>query len=507
MVATPTQIKHNDPTTRKGIFPLAIILGTLLIVSSAFFLDERKGASKQEHPNILVIFTDQWSGHALGYVGKEKVLTPNLDGLTKEGLALTQMVSNYPVCSPARAMLLTGTYPLKNKVITNANSNSAPFGIELPLDMVCWSDILKAKGYSNGYIGKWHLEAPYQPYIPTSNNQGNTAWNEWTPPARRHGFDFWYAYNTYDQHDRPMYWDTQATRDEFHYVDQWGPEHEAEKAIDFFKNKGNVRNAKNPFALVVSINPPHAPYNTMPKRYLEPYKNIPLDSLLTAPNIPPAGTKMGDMYRKDIKNYYANITGVDAQIGRMISALKDNGLLENTIVLITADHGNCLGKHDEVSKNNIYEESLLVPFLICWKGKIRPGIDHDFLGSMPDIFPTLLDLAGFKSDIPKSIEGISHAPYFLKRKGRLPQEQFIMGSISSDSVRINSGFRGVRTQRYKLAYLRNGKKLVGYLFDLKADPYEMNNLYSKSQPEVGLLKSRLKDWLVKTKDGFVLDEI
>lgn len=483
-----------------------VFVSALLVVSSAFFVQKNWKASSEKHPNILVILTDQWEGRALGYLGREQVRTPHLDALAKEGLTLTHMVSNYPLCSPARAMLMTGTYPVKNKVISNSNSASAPFGVALPVDMVCWSDILKAKGYSNGYIGKWHLDSPYQPYIPTKNNEGKVAWNEWTPPERRHGFDYWYAYNTYDEHDRPMYWDTKATRDQFHFVDQWGPEHEADKAIDFLSNKRNMRNTGNPFALVVSVNPPHSPYDRMPKRYLEPYQNVPLDSLLTAPNIPPAGTPMGDLYRKEIKNYYANMTGVDEQIGRILAALKEQKLLDNTIVLITADHGNCLGKHEEVSKNNIYEESLRIPFLISWKVKIRPGIDTRLLASLPDVYPTLLDLAGFRKDIPTSVDGISHAPYLLKRAGKLPQEQYIMGNIPSNEVRINSGLRGVRTERYKLAYERRGKIFTGLLYDLKADPYEMKNIYSKAHPQVSLLTPRLKHWLKKTGDGFVLED-
>ena len=485
----------------------AIVSFFLLVVFLLFFAGNKKHPeNKQSKPNIVVILTDQWRGQALGYLGQEKVHTAFIDAFAKESLTLTQMVSNYPVCSPARAMLLTGTYPVKNKVRSNVNSASAPFGVELPADIICWSDILKSNGYFNGYIGKWHLDAPHQPYIPTENNKGKIAWNEWTPFNRRHGFDYWYAYNTYDYHNRPMYWDTKAGRDEFHFVDQWGPEHEADKAIDFFNNKGNVRKEGAAFSLVVSINPPHEPYNTAPAKYHEPYKNIPVDSLLIDANIPPAGTPMGNEYRRDIKNYYANITGVDEQIGRIITSLKEKKLLDNTIVLVTADHGNCLGKHNEHSKNNIYEESLRIPFIIYWKDKIIPGIDHEFLGSLLDIYPTLLDLAGYKKEIPASVDGRSYADYFLNRKGSVPAEQFIMGAISGSEVSINSGFRGIRTTQFKLACQRKKEgKLEGFLFDLKADPFELHNLYNANHPQVKRLLPKLEQWLKKTNDGFKLN--
>ncbi|MFC0186611.1 Arylsulfatase A [Pseudarcicella hirudinis] len=456
-------------------------------------------------PNILVIITDQWRGQALGFIGKEKVKTPNLDALASKGLAVTQMVTNYPVCSPARAMLLTGTYPAKNKVHGNANSNTAPYGVELPSDIVCWSDILKQQGYSNGYIGKWHLDSPHQPYIQTKNNEGGTAWNEWTPFDRRHGFDYWYAYNTYDYHSRPMYWDTKALRDEFHFVDQWGPVHEADKAIDFFDNKGNVRNPNAPFSLVVSINPPHSPYNTAPEKYQKAYENMPLDSLLSDADIPPAGTPMGEEYRKNIKDYYANITGVDEQIGRIIDALKEKKMLDNTIVLITADHGNCLGKHDEVSKNNIYEASLSIPLIVYWKGHISPDIDKKFLGSLVDVCPTLLDLAGLKKEIPATVDGKSYADYFLNRKGAMPTEQFFMGALNNNDTKLSSGFRGIRTDNYKLAYQRKGKQLNAFLYDIKADPFEQNNLYNKDNPQVKILKTRLISLLKKYNDSFTIE--
>lgn len=480
------------------LFPL-LMLGVCCITVKAQM-------NKNKKPNVVIILTDQWRGEALGYLGKEKVKTPNIDAFAKESLTIGQMVANYPVCSPSRAMLFTGTYPSKNKVYCNVNSNSAPYGVELQKDIICWSDVLKANGYSNGYIGKWHLDSPYKPYVPTANNTEKMAWNEWTPFEKRHGFDYWYAYGTYDYHSKPMYWDNKALRDDFHYVNQWGPEHEADKAIDFFNNKDNVRKEDAPFSLVVSINPPHSPYNTAPKKYMEPYQNIPLDSLLIDPNIPPAGTASGDEYRKEVKNYYASITGVDDQIGRIIRSLKDKRLLENTIVIITADHGNCLGKHDEISKNNIYEESLRIPFVIYWKGKIKPGIDGKFLGSMPDVYPTLLDLTGNSKSIPNNIDGKSYASYFLNKSGGTPTEQFIMGSIGSNSVSMNSGFRGIRTTDYKLAYQKNGNAMKGYLFDLKNDPFELHNIYDTNNEQVKLLRSKLVEWLRKTNDGFVLNQ-
>ena len=112
----------------------------------------------QEKPNLVFIMADQWRGDALGCLGKEPVKTPCLDQLAREGVNFTNAVSSYPVSSPARGMLMTGMYPHKNKVTGNCNSANAPYGVELPQDARCWSDILKANGYQTGYIGKWHLD-------------------------------------------------------------------------------------------------------------------------------------------------------------------------------------------------------------------------------------------------------------------------------------------------------------------------------------------------------------
>jgi arylsulfatase A-like enzyme len=457
----------------------------------------------QQKPNIVIILVDQWKGQALGFQNKEPVLTPNLDELSKKSLVLQQMVSNYPVCSPARAMLMTGKYPLKNKVYSNVNSSSAPFGIELPQDMVCWSDILKSNGYSNGYIGKWHLDSPHEPYIPTSNNTEKVAWNEWTPPAKRHGFDYWYAYGTYDVHNRPMYWDTKVPRDSFHYVDEWGPIHETKKALSFFRNDGGkYRESNKPFSLVISMNPPHSEYKTVPDKYYNIYKKTPLESLLKDPNIPPAGTPMGDFYRDNIKYYYANITGVDEQVGVLLQGLKDYKLDDNTIVVFTADHGNCLGKHDEVSKNNIYEESLNIPFIIYWKGHIVPRIDDNFLCSLPDLYPTFLNLMGLKKSIPKDLDGVSYANYFMNGKGKKPATQYIMGNIVSNAVKVNSGFRGIRTKQFKFAYVKANGKTESFLFDLNKDPFELKNIYNPNSAVVKKLRKELIKRLLETKDSF-----
>lgn len=219
---------------QKIIYLLEFVSGTIFSSLSVI---------AQPSPNLLFIMADQYRGDALGCIGKEPVKTPCLDNLASKGILFTNAISSYPVSSPARAMLMSGLYPPHNKVTSNCNSQTAPYGVELPQDVYCWSDVLKNMNYRTGYIGKWHLDSPYKPYVNTYNNQGKVAWNEWCSPERRHGFEHWIAYGTYDNHLKPMYWNTTTPRDSFYYVNQWGPAYEADRAIEYIQKQKESKTA------------------------------------------------------------------------------------------------------------------------------------------------------------------------------------------------------------------------------------------------------------------------
>lgn len=497
----------------KRSFHLIVIL---LIVVSCNIISSCNTTSieKQEKPNLLFVFPDQMRAQTLGFMGKEPVLTPNLDQFSKESMVFSNAISNSPVCSPYRAMLFSGKYPVSNGVFTNTTSIAGEYGIQLKEDERCWSDVLKDNGYSMGYIGKWHLDAPHKPYIDCANNRGKVKWNEWCPPQRRHGFNFWYAYDTYDHHMNPLYWSTNAVRDSFHYVNQWGPEHEADMAIKFIKNdNGTYRNNSKPFALVVSMNPPHMPYDQLPQRYVEMYdgKDAVIDSLCCKqPSVPLAETKWGKYYRKHIKNQLAMVTGVDEQFGRIMNVLKEKGLDKNTIVVFTSDHGDCLGKHEMISKSNPYEESVNIPFMIKWSEKIKAGTDG-LLFSAPDVYPTLLELMGLKKEIPKDVEGISYAPLLSGKKMEKASSQlyFMMsGQLSKkrhsmDNLKL--GERGIRTERYTLFIDKFAPdSSTVYLWDRQNDPYQLENIADRNPELVAkLIEEELNPWLQKTNDPWL----
>jgi arylsulfatase A-like enzyme len=491
----------------KPLLPASLLA---LLASQAFTIDR-----KPEHPNIVFVFPDQMRASCQGFLGEEPVMTPNIDRFAKQGMVLKQAVSNAPVCSPYRAMLMTGMYPVSNGVLSNCTSKAGEYGIELKSSARCWSDLLKENGYSTGYIGKWHLDAPHEPYIPTSNNRGEPKWNEWTPPERRHGFDYWYAYGTYDQHLKPMYWSTGAPRDSFRYVDQWGPEHEADMAIKYIRNEnGKYRDKRKPFALVVSMNPPHMPYDQVPEKYVRMYddKKAEIEAMYKNPAVPDTSDQWGRYFRKHIKNQLAMVTGVDEQFGRILEALRKAGLDKNTIVVFTSDHGDCLGKHGMISKSNPYEESMHVPFIIRWTGRIKPG-ENNLLFSVPDIYPTLMSLAGLSAMIPPAVEGTSYAGLMLGQDQALPTSQLYFmtdgqlfrNPAGTSEPFLASGERGVRTDRYTLSILRGpNNKTTTYLWDRKLDPMQVNNV-AYQNPEIvkELVEKELLPWLKKTGDPWL----
>ena len=155
-------------------------LGSCGVADSPMKKDQKISeiAPKGRRPNLLFVFADEFRGQAMGFLGEEPVVTPNFDRFAGEGVAFTSAASNYPVCSPYRAMLMTGMYPQSNGVIGNCyNKKGVDYEYELRASDRCWSDVLAGEGYSLGYIGKWHLDWPRPPFVESYNNNARCAWN------------------------------------------------------------------------------------------------------------------------------------------------------------------------------------------------------------------------------------------------------------------------------------------------------------------------------------------
>ena len=456
----------------------------------------------QKRPNLVFVFPDQFRQQAIGYMNQDPVVTPNLDRFASESVVFTNAVSNYPVCSPYRAMLFTGKYSHSNGVVTNCNSSTAKYSVYLKESERCFSDVLHDAGYNQGYIGKYHLDAPVESeYEYTEGRRGDgVVWDAYTPPgAKRHGFDFWHSYGCCDRHLNPHYWVNDAKVNERIDVNEWSVKHETDVAVDYILNRdGKYRDNNKPFSLFVAFNPPHTPFQQVPPEYLEAYAGKSNEDLLNRPNVKFEG--QGEAASRFAKQYFAAVTGIDQQFGRILDALKEQGIEDDTIVIFSADHGEMMGSHGLMHKGVWYDESLLIPFIMRWSGKLNPRKD-DLLLSVPDIMPTLLSLMGFNDMIPNGIEGTDLSHAILSGKGNRPNSALYL-IMSPDW--LEGGRRGLRTHRYTYIVQRQkGKDEVYFLYDNEQDPYQMQNIAKDNPDVIKQLTEELKVWLKKTNDPWL----
>lgn len=450
-------------------------------------------ASQEERPNIIYVFPDQFRNQSLGFWNDEEfsgctgwkadpVVTPRLDAFAGQSLVLSHAMSTCPLSSPYRGMFLTGMYPERNGITLNCMSERPES--TLNPDAVCISDVLKAEGYSCGYIGKLHAETPMKndPANPGHYVSSRTPeWDAYTPAERRHGFDYWYSYGTFDEHKNPHYWDTDGKRHDPH---EFSVRHETDRAISFLRNRNGERRKGAPFFLTVAYNPPHSPYGSMEDCMEEDYaiyRDKTLSELYVRPN---ADTTLHKA--PSARYYFANVTAVDREFGRILDELKRLGLEKNTIVVFTSDHGETMcSQGTDDPKNSIYTESFNVPFIIRYPGKLKHRVESTML-TTTDIMPTLLSLAGLQDRIPESVEGKDLSGLLLGdgKSGQKPEAALYIRNVNGekDSQGVVHGFfpvaRGIRTERYTMEITIDREYRIKrvFLFDDVNDPYQMSSI-------------------------------
>lgn len=476
-------------------------------------------------PNIVYVFPDQFRNAALG-IWQEKGFaeqvkfrgdpthTPRLNEFAKESVVLSSAMSNCPLSSPHRGSLLTGMYPNRSGVPVNCNS-SRPFSFIRP-ETTCIGDVFHQAGYDCGYIGKLHADRPEQndPARPGHYVEDKQlVWDAYTPKERRHGFNFWYSYGTFDEHKNPHYWDTEGKKHEPH---EWSPLHEARIAADYIRNLHGERDPKKPFFLMVGMNPPHSPYRSlndcMPEDYAL-YKDKPIEQLLVRDN---AVRNMDKA--KSAAFYFASVSGVDRAFGQILDALKEAGLTRNTIVVFASDHGETMcSQGTEDPKNSPYTESMNIPFMVRYPGHLIPRVDS-LLMSSPDIMPTMIGLAGLSHHIPSSVQGHDYSSLFLNKKATIQRPdaalyiQNIDGRKGTDGKVLDyfPSARGIKTSRYTLAlYITRNKKLKNVLFfDDWNDPYQLHNIDPETRKADYLaLCHRLGELLKEIDDPWAQQQI
>ena len=445
---------------KRGVGAAASV-GVLSSLPAASNLASRSG---RKH-NILFVFADQLRYSALGCTGNPQVISPNIDRLASQGMSFTNAYSGYPLCTPYRAMLVTGRYCHSTGVATN--------DIYLPQTPYSIANVLKEHGYQTGYIGKWHLDGHRRPYVPKD---------------RRQGFDFWMTENCNHQYfnTNACYGDERQSRK----LDGYAPDIQTDLAINYVHDHKDA-----PFFLCISWGPPHNPY-IAPEKYIQMYN--PAD-IKQPPNV------TGD-FREQIAHYYAQVTNLDYNFGRLMKVLADEGIEKDTILVFTSDHGDMLGSQGQgaARKQRPWDESIHVPFILRYPGRVKRGSKSDVLLNTVDVMPTLLALTD--TAVPNCVEGHDLSPFALGQRVRQPDSIFLqeLMPISSEAKEFGA-WRGVRTKQHTYARFKD-KGWV--LYDNKKDPYQLNNLIDKPEARdlQKKLEAELQGWLTKTNDDFASAE-
>jgi choline-sulfatase len=440
-------------------------------------------AARDQRPNIVLLISDQHSGKIMTQAGYPHINTPGIDKLAAEGVTFTRSYCTYPVCVASRASIMTGLMPNKS----HSDLTAFP-GI---------GKTMQEAGYETVYFGKWHV----------SNSEIDEV-------ADWHGFQTWQEESS----------------------DTLTKQH----AVDYLNGK-----KEKPFFMVVSFMNPHdccqlarniaglgTRYHDGPvEENMDPAQCPPLPANFAVPpneaegfsirRNPDPETEPRDFRKHPVRDwgetewrqymygYDRLVEKVDNHILDVVNALEKQGLLENTLIIYTADHGDGHASHQWNQKQTFYEESINVPFVVSWKGRTKANIvdSKTLISSGLDIYPTLCSAAGITGG--ESIQGRDVGPYVLRSStGKTDSRDFVVSELIQRRRGKTLTGRMVATEHCKYFLFDSGENRE-QLFDLQEDPGEMRpvtDLDSYSRQLVAC-RQMLKDWIVKTADSFPLDKI
>ncbi|MHC4985242.1 MAG: sulfatase-like hydrolase/transferase [Planctomycetota bacterium] len=448
----------------------------------------------QDKPNVLFLFTDDQRFDTIGALGRLPIETPNLDRLVSRGVTFTHAHipcgTSGAVCMPSRAMLMTGRTLFH---IEGAGETISP-------DHVMMGEHFRRNGYRTVGIGKWHngTESFARSFSDGAEIYFGGMADHWNVPAS--DFDPTGRYENLKPVCLDPWWSNKA---DAHHCDHIQPGvHSsglfADAAIEFLRGF----DGGDPFLMYVSFLAPHDP-RTMPERYLEMYDP---NSVELPPNFMPAhpfdngelnvrdeqlAAKPRDPaeVRRHIAEYYAMITHLDFEIGRVLDDLDASGLAENTIIVFAGDNGLAVGQHGLMGKQSCYEHSVRVPLIFAGPG-LPAGARRDAYAYLFDIYPTLCELCGLS--VPESVEGVSLAGALQDGDEKVRETLF---------AAYCGWHRMVKDRRHKLIeYVVDGRHTQTQLFDLQADPWEMTNL--AENPEHAEVMAGLRAELVRYRDDW-----
>jgi len=471
-----SELSRNRYGRRRFLKEAALGAAALAASPRVFGIGEtRSGTAK---PNVVYMFSDEHRWHSMSFTETPAVRTPHMAALSRQGVSFTNCISNYPVCSPHRAILMTGRWPYQQKML-NASPGMIDNGLPLSPDQMTIGKAFKDAGYATGYVGKWHLGGGR---------------------AEPFGFDMSLIWSKTNNH-----WDSV-----YHPKDgppvrstRYNATHMTDQALDFIE-----ANKARPFFLMLSPNPPHAIFTDPPedKRALYPDTNA-LPFRKNAPQ------EVRDRWWPAYQGYHAHVTAIDEELGRVMTKLDELDLADNTILVYSSDHGSMMGSHRMGNKRHPQEESIRTPFIVRWPETVPTGVTADVLFGSIDIMPSMCALAGLT--VPDACQGLDFSPTMRGEEGPQPESQFIM-HIDKDprrgADRYACFFRGVKTDRYTYSIRAKGQyheKGLWQLFDNKKDPYQLNNRID--DPELAGVRRQLHEmtaqWVKRADDPFVVPEL
>ena len=463
---------------------LSFILAALIISNSA--------VAQQKNPrtkNILIIYADDHSYHALGAAGNKEISTPNLDKLAKSGLMFTQahVMGGHQgaVCIPSRAMLLTGRYV--NRLPRD--------GSTIPDSIVSLPEIVRAQGYNTYHTGKWHSDkASHSRMFSTGGDIFFGGMHFPKSGGQEHPTVYLYdSTGVYDE-KRKQTSDTFSTT---LYADN---------AIQFLSS---TTAKSTPFLCYVAFTSPHDPRTppdkfsrmydpakiTLPANFLikHPFDNGDLnvrdEQLLPVPRDP-------DAIKKDIALYYGMVSEMDAQVGRILETLEKSGLRENTLIVFAGDNGLAVGQHGLLGKQNLYEHSIRVPMILSGPG-VPMNKKTDGFTYLSDITPTIIDYLQLPR--PSSVEGRSLLPVIQDPSKKVRSSIYNVYGHWSRSIKSEDGFK-------LIVYNVDGIATT-QLFNLKKDPWEIKDLSKEPayREQIMQMRKLLKQQMVAAFDDLNID--
>jgi len=437
--------------------------------------------------NVIWILGDQHRAQALSCNGDPNLNTPNLDRMAVEGQNFAAAVSGAPLCCPFRGSLLTSRYP--HECVPGHE-------YRLPRELPTIAHALKEQGYQTAWFGKWHLAGHKEA-------QGRAAFYT-VPREDRGGFDRWIGYdNNNAQWDCWVHGHTDKEEVARYRLPGYETDCLTDMLLNYIREQQDQRSRGDakPFFAALSVQPPHDPY-VAPPEYMARHNP---QALQLRPNVP-AIPRVEAQARRNLAGACAMIENLDWNVGRVMRALAEAGLQDETLIVFFSDHGDMHGSHGTFGKLSPWEESVRIPFLIwggpsyCFRrGRVPYVINH------VDIAPTTLGLCGLNP--PSWMDGTDYAWSFDPQRAKTdaPDSALIQSVVpTGHGNSIDRPWRAVVTQDgWKYAVLEGQPWL---LFNLNEDPYELANLaFNPSfRNERKRLHDRLAAWLTRTRDPFKL---